>query len=592
MTLTQVTTGGVDENINIDSNTLKVDGTNNRVGIGTAAPSAMLHVNGGAASASPHLRISADRGLIARLGDTSGAAQSLFDLYDTDGSTQIVKFISGSGADFINTGGDFGIGTSSPSFSTFGSNTGGIHIKDVGNSNSGIKIEQGSNHLHLVTSGSQNFIHSGSSIPLAFSTNGSERMRIDSSGNVGIGNTIPGSFQAGGRNLVVGDNSAEHGITIYSTTSGNIYFGDGTGGSAKAEGYIQYLHNTNRLDFGTSNSTRMTIDSSGNIGIGTTSPGNPLHIANQNPSIRLQSNSGSYQGRNTLGQFNNILYLECDNDNAVANSAIAFTVDASEKMRIDSSGKVGIGVSSPAATLHLSDSNHGIAAGYVGGTLPNSAGIYTSSSTTHGQAYGSLIVQARADYSGYGIAFRASNAERMRVHPSGHIFFNGMTSLTASSTNKGVVCEEFSTHGRVNIHAKTNAGNQVAIGFYHSGSNVGGIYYTSSATTYSTSSDYRLKENVVDLDGAIDRVKELLPKRFNFIVDADTTVDGFLAHEAQTVVPEAVTGTHNEVDNDGNAVMQSIDQSKLVPLLTAALQEAIAKIETLETKVAALEAAG
>ena len=89
---------------------------------------------------------------------------------------------------------------------------------------------------------------------------------------------------------------------------------------------------------------------------------------------------------------------------------------------------------------------------------------------------------------------------------------------------------------------------------------------------------------------AIDRVKALAPKRFNFIADPDdTTVDGFLAHEAQTVVPEAVHGTHNEVDDDGNAVMQGIDQSKLVPLLTGALQEAIAKIEALEARVTALE---
>jgi len=119
---------------------------------------------------------------------------------------------------------------------------------------------------------------------------------------------------------------------------------------------------------------------------------------------------------------------------------------------------------------------------------------------------------------------------------------------------------------------------------------VGTISTTASSTAYNTSSDHRLKENVTDMTGAIARVKQLAPKRFNFIVDADTTVDGFLAHEAQTVVPEAVTGTHNEVDNDGNAVMQGIDQAKLVPLLTGALQEAIAKIETLETKVAALEA--
>ena len=102
--------------------------------------------------------------------------------------------------------------------------------------------------------------------------------------------------------------------------------------------------------------------------------------------------------------------------------------------------------------------------------------------------------------------------------------------------------------------------------------------------------------------------------RFNFIADADTTVDGFLAHEVQTVVPEAITGTHDGMrdeeyevtpavlDDDGNevtpAVMgtrsvpdyQGIDQSKLVPLLTKALIEAVEKIEQLETRIAALEA--
>jgi hypothetical protein len=146
----------------------------------------------------------------------------------------------------------------------------------------------------------------------------------------------------------------------------------------------------------------------------------------------------------------------------------------------------------------------------------------------------------------------------------------------------------------------------------------GSIQHTGTTTVnYGTSSDYRLKENVADMTGAIDRVKALAPKRFNFISDADTTVDGFLAHEAQAVVPEAVTGTHNEVktwtqqqiddgdapdgtsagdnrlDGDGNTipVMQGIDQSKLVPLLTGALREAIAKIEDLETRLAALEGA-
>jgi hypothetical protein len=119
----------------------------------------------------------------------------------------------------------------------------------------------------------------------------------------------------------------------------------------------------------------------------------------------------------------------------------------------------------------------------------------------------------------------------------------------------------------------------------------GTIKTTGSATSYNTSSDYRLKENIVDMTGAIDRVKQLLPKRFNFIVDTDTTVDGFLAHEAQSVVAEAVTGEKDAVDVDGNIKPQGIDQSKLVPLLTGALKEAIAKIEDLETRIATLEGA-
>ena len=96
-------------------------------------------------------------------------------------------------------------------------------------------------------------------------------------------------------------------------------------------------------------------------------------------------------------------------------------------------------------------------------------------------------------------------------------------------------------------------------------------------------SDHRLKENVVAMTGATARLKQLAPKRFNFIADADTTVDGFLAHEVQTVVPEAITGTHNEVDDDGNAVYQGIDQSKLVPLLVATIQELEARIAALES---------
>ena len=120
------------------------------------------------------------------------------------------------------------------------------------------------------------------------------------------------------------------------------------------------------------------------------------------------------------------------------------------------------------------------------------------------------------------------------------------------------------------------------IKFYKVSTEVGNISLTGSSTSYNTSSDYRLKENVVELTGATDRLKQLNPSRFNFIADADTTVDGFLAHEVQSVVPEAITGTHNEDDADGNPVYQGIDQSKLVPLLVATIKELEARITALE----------
>jgi hypothetical protein len=126
-----------------------------------------------------------------------------------------------------------------------------------------------------------------------------------------------------------------------------------------------------------------------------------------------------------------------------------------------------------------------------------------------------------------------------------------------------------------------------ALNFKNGGTQVGTIVYTNTATAYNTSSDYRLKENVTPITNGITRFQQLKPSQFNFIANPDQTVDGFLAHEAQAVVPECVTGEKDAVDEDGNPVYQGIDQSKLVPLLTAALQEAIAKIESLEARLTA-----
>ena len=134
--------------------------------------------------------------------------------------------------------------------------------------------------------------------------------------------------------------------------------------------------------------------------------------------------------------------------------------------------------------------------------------------------------------------------------------------------------------------------------FQSAGGTEGSIAISGSTTNYNTSSDYRLKENIVNITDGITRLKQLKPRRFNFIKDPSITKDGFIAHEVDSIVPEAVTGTKDETfskDDEANNVKagdpkyQHMDASKLIPLLTAALQEAITEIETLKTKVAALE---
>ena len=274
----------------------------------------------------------------------------------------------------------------------------------------------------------------------------------------------------------------------------------------------------------TADTERLRIDSGGNVGIGTSSPTQNLDVSGTgNQAIAITSTDSGDTSINFADTDNNIGKLTYQH----SSNAMLFRVNDAERMRIDSTGKVGIGYSSPASKLN------------VNGTVyfnKTSTGDYTSGFEWQGNN-GALVLYRTA----------------------------GVTMLVGRS----------------------NSGE--AIRFNRATSDVGSIDVSVASTSYNTSSDHRLKENVADMTGAIDRVKQLAPKRFNFIVDADTTVDGFLAHEAQAVVPEAVTGTHNEVDDDGNAVMQGIDHSKLVPLLTGALQEAITKIEALEARVTALE---
>jgi hypothetical protein len=154
----------------------------------------------------------------------------------------------------------------------------------------------------------------------------------------------------------------------------------------------------------------------------------------------------------------------------------------------------------------------------------------------------------------------------------GAVFFNNSTSGYAQLNMVGTGVTQLMLFQKSSTSAATGTTTDV-----------GSITTTGTSTGYNTSSDYRLKTNVTPITGAIARVKNLAPVRFNWISDlAAPAVDGFIAHEVSAVVPEAINGVKDDVYADGKIKPQGIDQAKLVPLLVAALQEAIARIEALE----------
>jgi len=306
------------------------------------------------------------------------------------------------------------------------------------------------------------------------------------------------------------------------------------------------------------------VDSTNNrVGIGTTSPTTAaLDVHGSLDVIKATGSTGNSFIRFTDSDASSDFSIGAD-DGSGAGSGAFIVYDRNNsayRAVINSSGNVGIGLTNPAVRLHVK-----------GGTNENV-----------------MIVDATGTSPNYIFDVRDDGTSKFRV--TGSKTTIGDLSHGSGGNNTALDVRYSGGGFQYGANFLPEVDNAQAMGFFNaSGTGIGSIYLSASGTTYYTTSDYRLKENDVDMTGAIARVKQLQPKRFNFIADADTTVDGFMAHEVQTVVPEAISGTHNEVDDEGNPVYQGIDQSKLVPLLTGALQEAIAKIEALEARVTALE---
>jgi len=171
-----------------------------------------------------------------------------------------------------------------------------------------------------------------------------------------------------------------------------------------------------------------------------------------------------------------------------------------------------------------------------------------------------------------------------------HSYFQN---TTKGGTNAYSMYPAGSGNAPLSYYNKTLTTNSYSHIWAVNSSNVGNIAYTSSGVSYNSTSDYRLKENVSYDWDATSRLKQLKPARFNFKTDKDKTVDGFLAHEVSSIVPEAITGIKDGVEEKdienqnikkGDPIYQQIDQSKLVPLLVKVIQELEARVTELESK--------
>ena len=385
--------------------------------------------------------------------------------------------------------------------------------------------------------------------------------------------TDTGIYSPGANQLAISTNGTQ---ALYINADGNILVADGN----RMEIDEVRARDGAGLKLFDDAGAGIFVEDGGNVGIGTSAPSTQLAVVEDGSysAITASSNvattglASRFALGNSVGTARFTINMKGGGgEEAYLGSEGAFPIyfqtTGTERMRIDSSGNVGIGLSASLAglcvnsTIRSQNSSSNIS--YIGFTT------YQASATV-GTMFSYMGGDARS--TGY-LNFNTNDTERLRIDSSGRLLV-GCTSFPSASVRG------FGVEGNGDMAIGTNTtGSDRLAEFFNPNGRVGGILVSGTSTTFETSSDYRLKENVISIVDGITRVKQLSPKRFNFIADDTTIVDGFIAHEAQTVVPEAVTG-----EKDGEE-MQGIDQSKLVPLLTAALQEAIAKIETLEQRL-------
>ena len=435
-------------------------------------------------------------------------------------------------------------------------------------------------------------------------------------------------LDAGNDRIGIGTGSPDRHFTINASATTRMNIKSGSSSTAGIEfgdsddfnaGFIVYDNSDNSFQFGVNgDGEKVRIASNGGLCVNSTSADNNVHIGITSSSSGIilkaagdhhsliDANSNRSSAGNTLhrylGRWNGTQVAQMafvtgsdttNKDDGLITFATSSADNLAERVRIESSGFVGIGTSSPTNILHVNSGS------------TNTAAVLESTDTEVvlqlKDTTGNAFIKARNDF-----RFENNTAEMMRLHATGELSL-ATTSINlqgggASDFYFTVLANTTSNHNGIMVSGLANnfggfttrpsANHLYFAGFFlnNAGSGVGNIEVGLSGTSFHTSSDYRLKENVTNISDGITRLKQLLPRRFNWIIDETNTLqDGFLAHEVSSIVPEAISGEKDAVATEdggqfakGDPIYQQIDHSKLVPLLVAAVKELITKVEALE----------
>jgi hypothetical protein len=589
--------------LNFDSNTFVIDATNNRVGVGTASPTYQLDVQnsgntlarlGGSGVGQAGIYIQSGGAFSPFVSFSSSISTVEAGMYAVAGSAALVFTTTSAGSERmrITSAGNVGIGTSSPTNAKLVVSSGGaggaIMSVDTTSTTSFVRL--------LGDFSSQNLLNWQAGTVLRFATSNQdyssfvERMRIDSSGNLGLGVTPSAwatitalqnknAFFGGYSNTsYLGANTYYNGGFKYIASSGACRY-DMDGDSVVHRWYIAPSGTAgNAITF----TQAMTLDASGRLGVGTTSPTQLFQVRSASTDPYILIGGDARDCGLMLNAGTEFTALRADSANrlfiASGSGEMRFSTNGSERMRIDSSGNVGIGTSSPAQKLHVAGSIQAGTASTTSGSvyLFNSSNDTRCDLTNTGTEF--KIAATYLTTGGYKpITFYTSDAERMRINSDGDLLLNtttknndGLLSISADSDlHQGITIKEISTANNIYYIYFTNS----------SGSGAGRIEHTGATTvSYVTSSDARLKTNIVDAGSAKQIIEAIQIREFDW-VSGEHQKFGVVAQELVEVAPEAVSIGRAEDDSWG------VDYSKLVPHLIKYVQELNAKVTALEAQI-------